>query len=133
MWLTCLRRRSLSSELGRLTHLPQERLRVPDPLNPQPGAQVAAMATTHPHPTPADGAGRKVRHGEGAGPEVRSLASAAFLWVAAILPLRWTLRVRSLTLPPYRLSLPRRAGSPERRSHAGRTRAGGAPAAASNH
>lgn len=52
----------------------------------------------------ARAAGWEVRHGRGAGPEVCSLASATFRWVAAILPLRCSLRVGSLTSPPYRLS-----------------------------
>lgn len=101
--LTCLRRHSLSSVSGRLTELPSQRLRLLGSLEtlssaprPLPWQQRSAP------PCPRGGVGSAQR--QGAGPEVCSLASEAFRWVAAILPLRCSLRVWSLTLPPYRLS-----------------------------
>lgn len=51
----------------------------------------------------------------------RHLASLLYCWSG------------EAALTPHRSSIQRRTGSPEHRSHAGRTRAGGAPAAARGH
>lgn len=103
--LTCLRRCSLSSVSGRLTELPPEHLRLLGSLEtlssaPRPLPWQRRSAP----PYPRGGVGSAPRPGGGTGSVFTGLRGAAFRWVAAILPLRRSLRVESLTLPPYRLS-----------------------------